>query len=52
MGIQIRAFGKNAAQLLYVLNVAFPTWGGLAAAIYFFLLSRGTSIALRRLWMS
>jgi hypothetical protein len=43
---------KSAAQLLYMLTVAFPTWGGAVAAIYTLLLFSGISTALRRVWQS
>lgn len=50
LATQIRAVKQNATQLLYLLNVAFPTWGGMMAAIYVFVLSSGMSAAVRRMW--
>lgn len=52
MGAQIRGIRENAAQLLYLLNIAFPTWGGLVAALYVLAVSSGSSMALRRMWTS
>jgi|GraSoiStandDraft_44_1057316.scaffolds.fasta_scaffold990709_1 hypothetical protein len=52
METHIRAGRQNAVQLLYLLNVAFPTWGGIVAAIYVLVLSSGLSMAVRRMWES